>query len=386
MKKILALFTILILMPTASQAFDCSASWSWENDGICPTYTGGDDEILDVYTQSPNDGTYTYPQISTESLVYAGLSACAPNGDPDIRCIVGSIINYLNGAKFRADSADNALDARIDVLEGAPGGFAPSGLITEYIRGNGTYATLNAAAVGLGNVNNTSDANKPISTAVQTALDLKQAADTDLDYLASVTLSSNVKSILTSANYAAIKSLLSIVAADISDFASTVRSTVLTGLSTSTNSAISATDTSLAAFGKLQAQLNSIVSDTANKVVAYIGGTQKTGVRVIAKSGTVASGNLVIHLTADQTSGGTSLCPNGNVYLDSMMVRADNEVDTPFSYGQPALSNSNKTITIAVKKAANITTLPIIGALTGALLGAPVAANGAVVKALVLCD
>ena len=40
-------------------------------------------------------------------------------------------------------------------------------------RGDKTFATLNKAAVGLGNVDNTSDANKPVSTATQTALDAK---------------------------------------------------------------------------------------------------------------------------------------------------------------------------------------------------------------------
>ena len=43
----------------------------------------------------------------------------------------------------------------------------------DYYRGDKTFATLNKAAVGLGNVDNTSDANKPVSTATQTALDLK---------------------------------------------------------------------------------------------------------------------------------------------------------------------------------------------------------------------
>jgi hypothetical protein len=38
---------------------------------------------------------------------------------------------------------------------------------------NGERVPLNAAAVGLSNVNNTADANKPVSTAQQTALDLK---------------------------------------------------------------------------------------------------------------------------------------------------------------------------------------------------------------------
>jgi hypothetical protein len=43
----------------------------------------------------------------------------------------------------------------------------------DYYRGDKTFATLNKAAVGLSNVDNTSDANKPVSTATQTALDAK---------------------------------------------------------------------------------------------------------------------------------------------------------------------------------------------------------------------
>jgi len=48
-----------------------------------------------------------------------------------------------------------------------------SGTNTQYVRADGTIQTLNAAAVGLGNVNNTSDADKPISTSQQTALNGK---------------------------------------------------------------------------------------------------------------------------------------------------------------------------------------------------------------------
>lgn len=48
-----------------------------------------------------------------------------------------------------------------------------TGTIGQYYRGDKTWATLNKAAVGLSNVDNTSDAAKPISTATQTALDLK---------------------------------------------------------------------------------------------------------------------------------------------------------------------------------------------------------------------
>jgi hypothetical protein len=43
----------------------------------------------------------------------------------------------------------------------------------DYYRGDKTFQPLNKTAVGLSNVDNTSDANKPVSTATQTALDLK---------------------------------------------------------------------------------------------------------------------------------------------------------------------------------------------------------------------
>lgn len=47
------------------------------------------------------------------------------------------------------------------------------GLTSQYWRGDKTWQTLDKSAVSLGNVNNTSDLNKPISTAAQAALDAK---------------------------------------------------------------------------------------------------------------------------------------------------------------------------------------------------------------------
>jgi len=46
--------------------------------------------------------------------------------------------------------------------------------IADYYRGDKTFQPLNKAAVGLSNADNTSDLNKPISTATQTALNLKE--------------------------------------------------------------------------------------------------------------------------------------------------------------------------------------------------------------------
>jgi hypothetical protein len=53
-----------------------------------------------------------------------------------------------------------------------------AGNSTQYYRGDKSWQTLDKAAVGLANVDNTTDANKPISTAMQTALNAKEATIT----------------------------------------------------------------------------------------------------------------------------------------------------------------------------------------------------------------
>ncbi len=49
-----------------------------------------------------------------------------------------------------------------------------AGTTSQYYRGDKSWQTLDKSAVGLGNVDNTSDANKPVSTATSTALGLKE--------------------------------------------------------------------------------------------------------------------------------------------------------------------------------------------------------------------
>ena len=68
-----------------------------------------------------------------------------------------------------ATSDVTGLDAALSGKEPA----ISAGSTSQYWRGDKTWQTLNKSAVGLGNVDNTSDANKPISTATQSALDAK---------------------------------------------------------------------------------------------------------------------------------------------------------------------------------------------------------------------
>lgn len=63
-------------------------------------------------------------------------------------------------------NADNNLQTNIDLKQDE---IIPA-TVADYFRGDKTFQTLNKSAVGLGNVDNTSDINKPVSTAQQTAI------------------------------------------------------------------------------------------------------------------------------------------------------------------------------------------------------------------------
>ena len=70
-------------------------------------------------------------------------------------------------------------------LQSALDGKEPTitaGTTSQYYRGDKTFQTLDKTAVGLSNVDNTSDLNKPVSTATQTALDGKIAKSTGTTY------------------------------------------------------------------------------------------------------------------------------------------------------------------------------------------------------------
>ena len=141
--------------------------------------------------------TKTKITYDAKGLVTAGADLAAgdiPSGIDATKISTGSISNaefdYLNGL---TDNIQTQFTGKQDTLVSATniktinsttllgsGNIAVEPSITattsaDYYRGDKTFATLNKTAVGLGNVDNTSDANKPVSTATQTALDAKTA-------------------------------------------------------------------------------------------------------------------------------------------------------------------------------------------------------------------
>jgi hypothetical protein len=99
---------------------------------------------------------------------------------PAITDINATLYSFLAAATLQAAREALGIDlttiATNAALASGLAGKEPSiasGTTAQYWRGDKSWQTLNKAAVGLGNVDNTSDVSKPVSTAQQTAIDLK---------------------------------------------------------------------------------------------------------------------------------------------------------------------------------------------------------------------
>jgi hypothetical protein len=79
---------------------------------------------------------------------------------------LGNADNTSDADKPISTATQTALNAKEPTIT--------AGTTSQYYRGDKTFQTLDKSAVGLGNVDNTSDANKPVSSAQATAIGLKQ--------------------------------------------------------------------------------------------------------------------------------------------------------------------------------------------------------------------
>lgn len=126
-----------------------------------------------VQSQMANKADLVSGVLKTEQIP----STLAPKTYVDTK-----ITNLLNSAPANFDtlkeiadqlaSDESAVSALVIVVAGKEPLIA-AGTSAQYYRGDKTFQTMDKTAVGLANVNNTSDANKPVSTAQQTALDAK---------------------------------------------------------------------------------------------------------------------------------------------------------------------------------------------------------------------
>jgi hypothetical protein len=117
-------------------------------------------------------GTYpnpTVPGLATkEPLVTAGTTAQYYRGDKSFQTLdkiavgLANVDNTSDVNKPVSTATQTALNGKENTIT--------AGTTAQYYRGDKSFQTLDKTAVGLANVDNTSDANKPVSTATTTAL------------------------------------------------------------------------------------------------------------------------------------------------------------------------------------------------------------------------
>lgn len=135
-----------------------------------PTRTG-------VPTTEPYSSFAAFPGAGRQGVIYIDLASS------DFYLWTGTVYELQSGGGGGGGvwgSITGTLSSQTDLQSAlnAKENSITSGTTSQYWRGDKTFQTLDKAAVGLGNVDNTSDLNKSISTATQAALDLK---DTILD-------------------------------------------------------------------------------------------------------------------------------------------------------------------------------------------------------------
>lgn len=111
-----------------------------------------------------------------ESTIAAGLATQYYRGDKTWAVLdktsvgLSNVDNTADTAKPVSTAQQSALNAKENTIT--------AGTVTQYWRGDKTWVTLDKTSVGLSSVDNTSDASKPISTATQTALNTKEGTIT----------------------------------------------------------------------------------------------------------------------------------------------------------------------------------------------------------------
>jgi len=107
-----------------------------------------------------------------ENTITAGTTSQYYRGDKTFQTLDKSAVGLSN--VDNTSDANKPISTATQTALNAKENTITAGTISQYYRGDKTFQTLDKTAVGLGNVDNTSDANKPVSTATQTALNAKQ--------------------------------------------------------------------------------------------------------------------------------------------------------------------------------------------------------------------
>jgi hypothetical protein len=114
--------------------------------------------------------------ISSNQRGYLFLSEIVSGVEYWIYRVISNVIEEITVDATPTNGSENPVSSNgvFDALATKENTIT-AGTTAQYYRGDKTFQTLDKTAVGLANVDNTSDANKPISTATQTALNNRTA-------------------------------------------------------------------------------------------------------------------------------------------------------------------------------------------------------------------
>ena len=132
------------------------------------------DELHNVSISTP---------LNNQGLVYETSTDLWKNKTIDKTFVgLGNVDNTSDANKPISTATQTALNNKENTIT--------AGTTSQYYRGDKTFQTLDKSAVGLGNVDNTSDANKPVSTAQLTAINAK-VSDSITDGVTTIAPSQN---------------------------------------------------------------------------------------------------------------------------------------------------------------------------------------------------
>lgn len=152
----------------------------WDASTNTPTLANGTGSTGDVYRVSVAGTALSLSFEVGDYVIYNGSTWEKSDTTDAVASVAGRTGNVtLTSSDVGLGNVDNTSDANKPIstatqtaLDGKEATIT-AGTTGQYWRGDKSWQTLDKSAVGLGNLDNTSDANKPVSTATQTALDAK---------------------------------------------------------------------------------------------------------------------------------------------------------------------------------------------------------------------
>ena len=123
---------------------------------------------ISMLTTTGNSGTSTFTgnTLNIPNYTLVGLGGQSQLSGNGFVKVTGATISYDNSTYSTSSDLSTGLATKENSIV--------TGTTSQYWRGDKTFQTLDKTVVGLTNVDNTSDVNKPVSTATQTALNGKQ--------------------------------------------------------------------------------------------------------------------------------------------------------------------------------------------------------------------